>query len=235
MLAKIKSKNEIAQGTLRVEFETDQDFSFVPGQYCMMELLNPPLPDERSNRRYFSIVNSPDLPQMIVITTRISESGFKQNLKNLAVGEMVEIKSIAGNFILPQASTQPLVFLSGGIGITPFMSMLTYATEHQTTHKITLLYSNRSKSTTAYFDELSDLATKNPNLKVVFIMTDDSEWTGEKRKIDANLIKEYFPDTNAQRYMVVGPPGMVSAIEQELLLANVPPENIQKENFAGYA
>ncbi len=235
MIAKIKSKSIIAQNTLRVEFELSERINFKAGQYCIMELINPKLPDERNNRRSFSIVNSPNEPNQIVITTRLSESGFKRNLNEMVIGDTVDIKNIAGVFTLPDNAEQSLVFLSGGIGITPFMSMLTFVTQQHLPYKITLVYSNRNQESTAYLNELKDLESQNSNLRIVLIMTEDPSWVGEKRKIDSTLIKEYFPEINASKYLVVGPPGMVSAIEQELLTAGVIPENIQKENFSGYA
>ena len=65
-------------------------------------------------------------------------------------------------------------------------------------------------------------------------MTEDQAWTGEKRKIDAGFIKEYFPALNENLYFVVGPPVMVEAVQKALLKAGVDISNINIENFTGY-
>ena len=234
MVGKIINKKEVAQGTLQVVFETDEPFVFKPGQYCFVTLKNPPYPDERNNKRHFSIVNSPNQKGIITITTRLRDSGFKKSLKELPLGAKVELGPIAGVFTLPEDSTRPLILIAGGIGITPFMSMLNYIAQENLTYHITLIYSNRNQSSTAYFEEISNLQSLISNLKLIFTMTDDPIWQGEKRQVDANFIKDYFPKVNENYYMVVGPPPMVAAVEKSLAEAGVEQENIKIENFTGY-
>lgn len=235
MLGKIKDKKEVATGTLQVIFETAEDFSFKAGQYCFITLKNLTFPDERGNRRHFSIVNSPNQKRTITFTTRLrEESGFKKTLNELPLGTEVELGPIAGVFTLPEETQRPLVFIAGGIGITPFMSMLQFVKEENLPYKITLIYSNRDQSSTAFLSETQELFKQIPNSKLILTMTDDPEWSGEKRKIDANFIKEYLPDVNVYTYFVVGPPPMVEAIETALAQAGVKAENIKIENFSGY-
>lgn len=235
MFGKIIDKKEVASGTLQVIFETAEDFSFKAGQYCFITLKSLKFPDERGNRRHFSIVNSPNQKRTITFTTRLrEESGFKKTLKELPLGTEVELGPIAGVFILPEDSTRPLVFIAGGIGITPFMSMLTYIKEADLPYKITLIYSNRDQSSTAFLSEVQKLSQEIPDFKLIFTMTEDPNWSGEKRKIDANFIKDYIQDVNQPLYFVVGPPPMVEAIEIALTQAEVKAENIKIENFSGY-
>src|SRR3989338_1431019 len=219
MNAKIIDKKEIAEGTLQVTFTTSEPFTFKPGQYTSVRIAN--------STKHFSIVNSPDEKGIISIATRLRDSDFKNSLQKLAIGAQIELGPISGSFILPQDISKPLVFIAGGIGITPYISMLRYVTEQKLPYKITLLYSNRDQNSSAYLQELKNI----PNLKLILTMTEDQAWTGEKRKIDAGFIKEYFPALNENLYFVVGPPVMVEAVQKALLKAGVDISNINIENF----
>ncbi len=243
MVGTLKNKEEVASGTLSVTFEVKEPFIFKAGQFCFITLENLLFPDSRGIKRHFSIVNSPNQKGIITFTTRASESGFKRTLKELAVGTTVELGPIKGDFVLPEDTTRPLVFIAGGIGITPFMSMLKYISEEKLAYKITLIYSNKNRRSAAYLEELQNYqlqttrfadSARQANYKLILTMTDDPAWSGEKRKVDSNFIKEYFPNVNAQNYMVVGPQSMVEAVEKALLEAGVLSENIKKENFTGY-
>lgn len=230
----IKDKKEVATGTLQVVFEVSEPFSFKAGQYCFITLINPPYQDERGNKRHFSIVNSPNQKGIITFTTRLRDTGFKKSLKELPIGTEVELGPIAGAFTLPEDTSTPLVFIAGGIGITPFMSMLRYVKEEKLPLKIMLIYSNRDQSSTAFLQEIQELSGALPKFSLILTMTEDNQWRGEKRQVDAQFIKDYFPNVNAQKYMIVGPPPMTEAVEKALNEAGVIPENIKKENFTGY-
>ena len=234
MLGRISEKKVVAQGTLRAVFKLDEEVNFKSGQYFFITIPKLLFQDEKGNRRQFSIVNSPNEKNILTLTTRISDSAFKQTLSQLPLGSEVELGPIAGVFTLPEDKTKPLVFIAGGIGITPFMSMLSFISEEKLPYKITLVYSNRNQASTAYLDWLQELATKLSDFKLILTMTDDPTWTGEKRMIDSTFIKEYFPNVNENFYMVVGPPGMVEAIDKSLLEAGIESDNIKKENFTGY-
>lgn len=235
MRVRIKDKKEVAKGTLRVEFDTSGNkVSFNPGQYMHLNLIKPPETDFEGNSRFFSIVNPPNQKDILVMTTRLRDTAFKRVLHNLPIGAELEIDEIGGNFTLPKDPNRPLVFFAGGIGITPFMSMVQYIAEEKLGYKVTLLYSNRDKESTAYFDLLEKLAKENPNIKVVFIMTQDPNWQGEKRHVDKQLIKDYLPDPNSYTYYIAGPPEMVKAIYQEVAVVGVDKANIKTENFTGY-
>lgn len=234
MLGKIINKKEVAQGTMQVTFKVDEPFTFKAGQYCFVTIKNLKYPDERGNRRHFSIVNSPNEKGIITFATRITSSGFKKTLQELPVGSEVELGPIAGAFVLPEDTNKPLVFIAGGIGITPFMSMLRYLKENDNPYKITLVYSNRDQSSTAFLGELQNFKSDLIGFKLILTMTEDPNWQGEKRKIDANFIKEYFSNVNENYYMVVGPPPMVEAVQNSLTEAGVLVENLKIEKFTGY-
>ncbi len=234
MTGKIKSKELVADGTLKVDYEVAEPVSFKPGQYMFVKLINPPYTDEKGDRRQFSINNPPSQNTILTMTTRLTESAFKRSLNELPVGTEVEIGPIAGVFTLPENPQKPLVLIAGGIGITPFRSMLAHVKEKNLSYPITLVYSNRNQASTAYLKELSELATLLPNFKLILTMTEDNSWEGENRKIDSQFITEYFHNVNGYLYMVVGPPAMVEAVDKALQEAGVTQENIKKENFTGY-
>jgi len=234
MVGKIIDKKEVAQGTLQVTFEVKEDFTFKPGQYIFVTLTKLNYPDERGPKRQFSIVNSPEDKGKIIITTRITESGFKKTLNELPQGSEVELGPIAGAFVLPDDISRPLVLIAGGIGITPYMSMLRHIAKEKLPYKITLVFSNRNQALTAFLNEIQNFQFSILNFQLILTMTDDPSWSGEKRKVDAQFIREYFHDVNAQNYMVVGPPKMVDAVNESLLEAGVDISSIKIENFTGY-
>lgn len=225
MVVKIKHKEEITKDILRVEFDIGKNIiNFKPGQHMIVTLINPPESDNAGNRRYFSIVNSPLEKNVLVITTRLRNSAFIRVLKNLPIGSEVDISEIGGNFILTGDTTIPLVFIAENIGITPFISMLSYIDELSLTYKITLLFSNNDKYSTPYFDYLSKLGKKNRNIKIIFI----------SGRINSKLIKKYFPNPNNYVYYIAGPTMMVKSVYQEVLVSGVNTRNIKTENFIGY-
>lgn len=238
MKAKIKEKKEIAKDTLLITFDLlGEKINFKPGQYFFITLLNPPYTDndERGSRRHFSIVNSPNVNNVITMATRIRESSaFKKSLRDLPVGTIVEIGPIQGGFVLPENSTFSLVFIAGGIGITPFMSMLRFIFEKNLLYDFTLIYSNKNRRGTAFFEELQQFKKEHKNFNIILTMTGDDSWSGEKGRIDENFINKYFQDLNTKRYMIAGPPPMVDVTEKVLISVGIDPANIKKENFSGY-
>lgn len=167
MIGKLVDKKEVATGTLQVAFEVAEPFTFKAGQYCFITLKDLKYPDDRGNRRHFSIVNSPNKKGIIIFTTRESDSGFKKTLDELAIGTEVELGPIAGVFTLPDDTKKTLVFIAGGIGITPFMSMLQYLKETNNPYNITLVYSNRDQSSTAFLDEIQNFQFSILNFQLI--------------------------------------------------------------------
>lgn len=230
----LESKKEVAQGTIETTFRVEEDFTFTAGQFIFVTLPELHYPDNRGARRHFSIVNSPTEKGIIKVTTRIRESGYKQTLKELPEGTEVELGPIGGDFNLPESTEQPLVLIAGGIGITPYMSMLQYIRDNNLNYDITLVYSNRDQQSTVYFEKLQELAKEIPGLKLILVMTQQDDWQGEKGHIDAEFMKRHFPDVNKQKYFVVGPPAMSKALVDVLGQAGVAQENIEQEEFSGY-
>src|SRR5512132_2735117 len=173
MQARIKEKREVAKGTLMVVFDLlGHEVDFVPGQYFWVELIDPPYEDDKGPRRHISVVTSPNEHGVLGLATRIRDSAFKRSLAELPVGAEVDVEDPKGDFHLPEDTSKDYVFIAGGIGITIFRSMLRYIAEEGLPYRITLLYSNRDRESTAFFDELGAFEKKIDGLEIVFTMTD---------------------------------------------------------------
>lgn len=234
MIATIKQKRVVAKDTLEITYKLSQPVEFKAGQYFNITLLNAPYNDARGLQRHFSLVNPPTQNDVYIMATRLRDSAFKKSLQEFAEGTQVEVSVPSGSFVLPINTSKPLVFIAGGIGITPFMSMTRYVHENQLSYQITLIYSNRDKKSTAYLEELQNMAKDNPSFKLIPTMTQDESWTREKRRIDADFIKSYLTEPNLYTYYLAGSPQMVEAVFSTLQQAGVEPANIISENFSGY-
>jgi ferredoxin-NADP reductase len=236
MQAKIKEKREVAKGTLMVTFDLlGEEVDFEPGQYFWVELLNPPYDDEKGPRRHISVVSSPTEPGVLALATRLRDSAFKRSLAELPEGAEVDVEQPKGSFLLPEATGRHCVFLAGGIGITPFRSMLRYVADKGLEYEITLVYSNRDRESTAFFEELQELESRIPGLRVVFTMDEDPNWDGENRPISPEMLEDVLgAELSSFHFMVAGPPGMAKAVEASLLEAGIPEEQVQSDSFSGY-
>jgi len=236
MRARIKEKREVAKGTLLVTFDLlGEEVDFTAGQYFWVTLLDPPYDDEKGPRRHISVVTSPNERGVLGLCTRLRDSAFKRSLAELPVGTEVDVEQPKGNFLLPSETERPFVFIAGGIGITVFRSMLLYITEEGLPHLVTLVYSNRDRESTAFLAELQELEQRNRNIRLLLTMTDDPGWDGEKRYIDADLLRDHLErDLNEFHYLVAGPPPMTEAVVEKLGQAGIPEEQIAADRFSGY-
>jgi ferredoxin-NADP reductase len=236
MQARIKEKREVAKGTLFVTFDLlGGQVEFRPGQYFWVTLPEVGDEDEKGLRRHISVVTSPNEKGTLGLATRLRDSAFKRTLRKLPVGAEVDVEQPKGKFVLPEDASRPLVFVAGGIGITVFRSMLRYIHEEQLPHRVTLVYSNRDRESTAFLDELRELEQQLPDFKLILTMTEDPDWDGESRHIDAQFFADYLgEDLNAYTYLVAGPPPMVEAMQEALEEAGVAEENVIAQGYSGY-
>jgi ferredoxin-NADP reductase len=234
--AQIKEKREVAKGTLMVVFDLlGEEVDFTPGQYFFVTLLNPPYDDEKGARRHITVVTSPNERGVLGLCTRLRDSAFKRSLAELPVGADVEVEEPKGSFLLPEDTDRPYVFIAGGIGITVFRVMLRFIAEENLPHRITLVYSNGDRESAAFLDELAEFDRENPNFHLVATMTEDSEWEGETRRIDAELLRDHLgDDLSSFAYLVAGPPAMVEGIVETLQQAGIPEDQVKADRFSGY-
>jgi ferredoxin-NADP reductase len=236
MRAKIAEKREVAKGTLFVLFDLlGERVDFRAGQYFWITLLDPPHDDEKGPKRHISVATSPNDHGALGICTRLRDTAFKRSLAELPVGTEVEVEPPKGDYGLPSETDRPLVFVAGGIGITVFRSMLLAITEDGLPYDVTLVYSNRDRESTAFFDELVELDRAHSNVRIVFTMTDDPAWSGETRRIDGDMLRDVLDGgLDGYHYLVAGPPAMVEAVEGVLSGVGVPPERVTAGSFSGY-
>src|SRR5713226_5716843 len=121
--SKLIGREEVAEGTMAFRFARPAGFEFKAGQSMNVGLVDPPETDGKGNRRTFSIVSAP-FEGELAVATRMRDTAFKRVLKGASAGKEVELRGPAGQFTLPPGEAAPAVFLAGGIGITPFVSML---------------------------------------------------------------------------------------------------------------
>ena len=236
MRALIKEKKEVAKGTLFVTFDLlGEQADFRPGQYFWVELPDIGHQDDKGLRRHISVVTSPTDRGILGLATRVRDTAFKQTLAELPVGAEVDVEEPKGEFALPEDSSRPYVFVAGGIGITVFRSMLRFIHDERLPYRVTLIYSNRDRESTAFLDELQELEGELPDFRLVLTMTDDDGWDGESRRVDAAFLADHLGESlKGFTFMAAGPPGMVEGVQQALADAGVAEENVVAQRFSGY-
>jgi ferredoxin-NADP reductase len=236
MDARVKEKREIAKGTLFVTFDLQgEEVDFQPGQYFFVTLPDLGHQDERGLRRHITVVTSPNEKGVLGLATRLRDSAFKKTLREIEVGTEVEVEPPKGKFVLPEETSRPLVFVAGGIGITVFRSMLLYIREKRFPYRVTLIYSNRDPESAAFLDEMQALEGELPDFRLIVTMTDDPNWEGDRRRLDAAFFKEQLEgDLNQYTFMIAGPPEMAEAMQTELAAAGVDEANVAADRFSGY-
>jgi ferredoxin-NADP reductase len=236
MKATIKEKREVAERTLLVLFDLrGEEVDYRPGQYFWVELLNAPYDDDKGVRRHITVVTSPTERGILGLCTRLRDSAFKRSLKEMPVGSEVDVEHPKGDFVLPEETDRPYVFIAGGIGITVFRSMLRYIHDKGLGHRVTLVYSNHNRAGAAFLDELAELESSNPSLRVVLIMTEDPDWDGETRHVDQSMLADHLDGELASyTFFVAGPPAMAEGVGEKLLSAGVPEEHVRVARFSGY-
>lgn len=214
-------KKKIAENTYEILFRPEsKKFEFVPGQYIHLKI---PLAyhDPRGNERDFSISSIPS-DIYLSISIRESDSGFKKTL--LSSIKKVQVSGPFGSFTLPKNTNQPLVFIAGGIGITPFISMIRHVTSQNLPYHITLIYVNKSHEYAAYLNDLVQLEKENHKFKL-------TQYNGHLNK---NVIKDKISELKQSMFYISGLPGMVADTQELLTVLGVEARYIKTEEFSGY-
>ncbi len=168
---KLKSRQEVAEQTLACCFEKPATFRFTPGQFIELTLLNPPESDAEGNSRAFSIASAP-YEDFLMVATRLRDTAFKRVLSNLPLGADVRVEGPFGDLRLHHDESRAAVVLTGGIGITPFRSILLAAAKEKRPIRIFVFYGNRRPEDAAFLDELQDLEKQNPNYRLIACMNE---------------------------------------------------------------
>ena len=238
LMLSLKETRKLAPNTYEFVFHNDQQLRFRPGQYMEWTLPHDGA-DSRGNRRFFTLSSSPTEREVkIGVKFHSRPSSFKRHLLNMKTDDRIAAGHLAGDFVLPKAKGEKIAFIAGGIGITPFKSMIRYMLDSGDRRAAVVLYANRRIEDIAY-DGLLEQASKWLGIRTVHILTDPHlaplGWDGRTGHIDEDLIREEVPDYRDRIFYVSGPPDMVAAARRAIAGLGVKPNRIRTDYFPGFA
>jgi ferredoxin-NADP reductase len=237
-VSRLLERRPVADGTIAFFLERPAGFAFTAGQYLTLTLPEPPYSDAKGNSRTFSIASAPEETGSLCVATRMTGTAFKRSLADVPLGTSLSLFGPAGTFTLPAEADASIVFIAGGIGITPFRSMLVDAGARCRPQRITLLYSNRNVEGAPFHQELADLAAMHSVFRYLPTMTQAEgsrqPWTGERRSVGSELVREIIAGMPRPLVYIAGPPGLVGAATTAVREAGVDPDRVIAEEFDGY-
>lgn len=243
MKLKLIEKRDEAVGTKSFFWQPDTEVKWLAGQYYYFTLPKLNYPDPRGTTRHFSISSSPTEGSIIRFTTKVREdSGFKKTIDEMPVGSEIEGAGPNGTFILDEKDTGPHIFIAGGIGITPYRSIIKNAIDKNVNTKIYLIYSNSTPEEITFRKELEEWAKIWPNLTIALTISHPEEskegWTGLTGRVDETLIKNLLAkwalDVKTPTWWLCGPPAMTDAMEQLVGKLGITSDKMRSEKFTGY-
>lgn len=222
---------EEADNIRTFRFKPERPIDHVAGQFTELFLPHEN-PDDRGIKRWFTISSAP-FEEYMTITTKFSDpsSTFKQTLHALTPGTEVTLAEPMGDFVLPKDNSIPLIFVAGGIGITPFHSMLSWIASGNDEHRdIQLLYAVNNEDEIIFQDTF-----KKANVHTTIVVTNPSdEWGGERGHITSDhILKLTEPDKDTLIY-VSGPEPMVETLQKDLITLDFPKSRIVTDFFPNY-
>jgi len=235
---KLIDKVKLGGSTYDFRFKADHHPSFTPGQYLEWTLPHSEV-DSRGNRRYFTIASSPT-ENNVTLGVKFYErsSSYKRALLSLKVGDTVIAGSLTGDFTLPRDPTKKLAFMAGGIGITPFRSMLKYLIDSNEKRNVVILVVNKNYQDLIYQDVLTEAEDKL-GAKVDYFLTETTEipsfWGGQMGRVTAKSLQNEIPDFASRLFYISGPRSFVTASEALLKEMRLPKSQIKTDFFPGFA
>ncbi|HET9850036.1 MAG TPA: FAD-dependent oxidoreductase [Candidatus Saccharimonadales bacterium] len=225
---KLRLKEQLSEfaGTKTFVFEPEEPVTWQAGQY-LHYFLEHPNADERGTERWFTIASAP-YEKAVKITTRISPdhtSSFKTALQALKPGDEINSEEPKGKFVLDDPSRDG-IFVSGGIGITPYIAILRQLDHDGSQINIELLYANRDDKDIPFRAELEAIAARHPNFHITYFI-------GE-HKIDRQVLEEFGKKLEDPVYYISGPEPMVEAFEKTLKEMGLDEEHYKLDFFPGY-
>ncbi len=233
----LKNKIQIARDTVEFEFLPGKQFAFEPGQYMEFTLPHEN-PDNRGSRRWFTIASSPTEPTLkIGVKFYEQSSSFKEAMLDINQNSQIVAAQIAGDFVLPNDPAQKLVFIAGGIGVTPFRSMVKYLIDNRENRSVRMLYAVKTKADIAYKDVFEE-ARSAIGMKTLYVLSGKQE-ANENNMINGlinkRLLQRAVPDYEECLFYISGTHDMVESVELALLSMGVHHHNIKMDFFSGYA
>ncbi len=235
LLLKLKEKKQLTKNIYEFIFSSETKMKFKPGQYLEWTL---PMEksDSRGNRRYFTISSSPT-ENNIHVGVKFNDNGseYKKTLQSLAIGDAIVAAGLSGEFILPKNKNKKLVFIAGGIGVTPFRSMIKYLIDTNEKRNIILLYSNYRHEDIVY-KELFDMAKNAFGMKTFYFVTDENNGDGNfiHERISAENIKKLIPDFAERYFYISGSNAMVKGVAASLKEIGIAKNHVKNDYFPGF-
>jgi ferredoxin-NADP reductase len=231
------SREMVAERTMSFRFDKLAGWSYRAGQSVDMTLLDPPETDAEGNLRAFTISSAPR-ENAITITTRLRDTAFKRVLQQVPLGTEVKVEGPFGDLRLHHAA-RPAVLLAGGIGITPFRSILVEAIgSGSLPYRVVLFHANRRPEDAAFADEFRALERTDRKLTFVPTMTAPADstqaWDGERGHIDGAMLARHLHGVADPIYYIAGPAAMVQGMRAMLVASGVDEDDIRTEEFTGY-
>ncbi|MFQ5820685.1 MAG: ferredoxin--NADP reductase [Candidatus Heimdallarchaeota archaeon] len=221
---------DVCAKALSYRFENPIELQYKAGQFFVIDI---PVDGEKY-RHHFSFSSSPTEKGYLEFTTKMSDSDFKKALQKLNPGDNVYLKGPFGKFTLDEG-IKKIAMLAGGIGITPFRSIIKDSVDKNRALNFILLYGNHREEDIIFREEFDEIQSSIHNLKVVHILLEPSEsWNGYTGFIDSKIIQTEIPDYNERHFYVCGPPKMIEVMEKILQELNIPKDQIKTEAFTGY-
>ena len=212
-------------------FERPADFRFTAGQSIEIALAVSDAP-ESDRIHTFSICSAP-YEDHVAITTRLRDSPFKRALRLLKPDDTVEVEGPYGKFVVTRETPRPVVFLVGGVGITPAMSIIKEVAHDSRLAGVYVFYSNRTAAEAPFLEQLNHLQAEHSGFHLIATMTADHSWSGEKERVSMEMVRRYLDPSGASFY-TSGPPSMVKAMREMLEHYSVRRGQIWSESFSGY-
>lgn len=236
LLLTLKQKVLSADNVYDFWFTTDKRLDFRPGQYLEWTLGHEHQ-DTRGMRRYFTIASSPTEEGLMAgVKFYPNSSTFKKSMVSLEPGDTIVASQLAGDFTLPRDKNKKLVFMAGGIGVTPFRSMVKYLLDTNEKRDIIFFYSNYCVDDVAY-KNIFDEAQKKLGVKMVCTLTGQQipdGWTGETGFVNEEMIRRSVPDIKERIFYISGSHTMVVIFSETLRKMGVPRHHIKTDFFPGF-
>jgi ferredoxin-NADP reductase len=235
----LKEKIKVAANTADFIFYPERQFAYQPGQY--MEFTLPHAhSDSRGDRRYFTLASSPTEPELrIGVKFYDQGSSYKEAMLEMDRNTKLVADHVSGDFTLPKDASKKLAFIAGGIGITPFRSMVKYLVDTDDHRPVSMIYSARTQDDVAYAPIFTEASNK-VGMKTVYILTDEPEGPTQPGvykggPITAEIIAKEIPDYEERIFYISGTHPMVEAVQAMLRGLGVPRRHIKTDFFPGYA
>jgi glycine betaine catabolism B len=227
---------QLAPDTYDFVFPLRKKINYRPGQYMEWTLPHRET-DSRGNRRYFTLASSPTENNVrLGIRFNNPASSFKKTMLDLDKKSHIAAGQLAGDFTLPTDKEEKLVLVAGGIGVTPYRSMIKYLLDKKEERDIIIMYSNRRPEEVVY-REVWNAAQQELNIKTIYTVTDAQlpppGWTGRTGRINEEMVREEVPDYKERTFYLSGPQAMVTAFEE--ILTHMGVKKIKTDFFPGFA